>query len=102
MITIPLEGGAVNAHQSFSINLGDNNCDFIVNYNTQAQGWFVDISVDSVPKITGMALVANCEISKSYNSDIGRFFFITTDNTDVTLDNLGKSNQLLWESSDGE
>ena len=102
MITIPLDGSAVNAHQSFSITLGDNTCDFVVNYNTQAQGWFVDISVSGVSKIKGMALVANCEISKSYNSDIGRFFFVTTDNTDTTLDNLGKSNQLLWESSDGE
>lgn len=100
MIVIPLDGTAVNAHQSFSMVLGENSCDFDLNWNTQAQIWSMDISVDGVAKITGMALLPNLEISRVYNAGLGRFFFITLTDEDVTLDNLGISNQLVYVGDD--
>ena len=102
MINIPLEGTAVNGHQSFSMQLGENACDFELNWNTQAEIWSMDISVEGVSKIRGMILLANCEISLMYNAGIGRFFFVNTAGEDVTLNNLGVANQLVWEVESGE
>jgi len=39
MITIPLQGGPVNAHQIFFIQLGENFLEFHLNYITLFYGW---------------------------------------------------------------
>jgi len=96
MATIPLSGGAVNAHQEFSIQLGDNVLEFRVNYITRSPGWSVDISREGDLLIAGAMLVPGAEITKNYNAGIGRLVFV---GDEPTLDNLGTANSLVWEDA---
>lgn len=98
MITIPLLNGAANAHQVFTIQLGDNLLDFTLNYITIAgPAWSVDISREGVTLISGAMLEPNAIITDNYDADIGRLIFT---GADVTLDNLGVDNTLVWLSDD--
>ena len=96
MITIPLLNGAANAHQTFDIQLGDNLLTFTLNYITvYGPAWSVDISLDDVELISGTMLEPNAVITDNYNANIGRLVFV---GADVTLDNLGVDNKLVWVS----
>lgn len=98
MITIPLLNGAENAHQVFTIQLGDNLLVFTVNYITEAgPAWSVDITREGVTLISGAMLEPNAIITENYNADIGQLVFI---GAEVTLDNLGTDNRLVWVSDD--
>jgi hypothetical protein len=98
MITIPLLSGANNAHYSFDKQLGDNFLQFTVNFVTLAgPSWSVDISREGVELISGAMLEPNAIISDGYNAGIGRLIFV---GDDVTLDNLGVDNKLVWLSDD--
>jgi hypothetical protein len=98
MITVPLLNGSANAHQVFTIQLGVNSLQFTINYVTVAgPAWSVDISREGVALISGAMLEPNAVITDNYNADIGRLVF-TGD--DVTLDNLGTFNRLVWVSDD--
>ena len=98
MITIPLLNGANNAHQQFTFQLGDNFLQFTVNFVTLAgPSWSVDISREGVELISGAMLEPNAIITDNYNADIGRLIFV---GDDVTLDNLGVDNKLVWLSDD--
>ena len=94
MITIPLKGGASNAHQKFFVQLGENFLEFNLNYITRFPGWSVDILREGVPLINVAMLVPGAEITKNFNAGIGRLLFV---GDDTTIDNLGKSNKLVWE-----
>lgn len=94
MINIPLLNGASNAHQSFSIQLGDNFLTFVINYVTEAgPAWSVDISREGVLLISGAMLEPNAIITDNYNANIGKLVFV---GDDVTLNNLGVDNNLVW------
>lgn len=96
MITIPLLNGANNAHYEFTIQLGDNFLQFVVNYITESgPSWSVDISREGVTLINGAMLEPNAIITDNYNAGIGRLVFV---GDDVTLDNLGVDNKLVWVS----
>lgn len=96
MITIPLLNGAANAHQVFNKQLGDNFLQFTINYVTLAgPSWSVDISREGVVLINGAMLEPNAIITDNYDADIGRLIFT---GEDVTLDNLGLDNKLVWVS----
>ena len=98
MITIPLLNGSANAHQEFNIQLGDNFLQFTVNYITEAgPAWSVDIELEGVELISGAMLEPNAVITDNYDADIGRLVFT---GSDVTLDNLGVDNKLVWLSDD--
>ena len=98
MITIPLLNGAANAHQKFTIQLGDNLLVFVVNYITLAgPAWSVDITREGVTLVSGAMLEPNAIITDNYNAGIGRLVFT---GADVTLDNLGADNRLVWVSDD--
>jgi len=98
MITIPLKNGASNAHQIFTIQLGDNFLQFTLNYVTVAgPAWSVDISREGVTLISGAMLEPNAVITDGYEAGIGKLVFI---GDDVTLDNLGVNNRLVWVSDD--
>ena len=59
-VEVPLQNGAVNAHQKFNIQLGDNLLDFEVNYvgsYTGEPGWSMDISRDGSRLVSGAMLV---------------------------------------------
>lgn len=94
MIQIPLIGGASNAHQVFSIQLGENFLTFELNYITLAgPAWSLDISLAGQKIIAGAMLEPGAVITENYSSNIGRLAFV---GDDVTLDNLGVSNSLVW------
>lgn len=98
MITIPLKNGASNAHQVFTIQLGDNFLQFTINYITIAgPAWSVDISREGVALISGAMFEPNAVITAGYEAGIGDLVFI---GDDVTLDNLGVNNKLVWVPDD--
>lgn len=97
MQEIPLSNGSVNAHQQFSLQLGDNYLDFQVNYisYTDTPSWTMNILRDGTPLVMGAMLVPGADVTSSYRANIGRFVFI---GDEVTLDNLGANNHLVWVS----
>lgn len=98
IIGVPLKNGAANAHQIFSIQLGDNFLEFTLNYITESgPAWSCNISREGVTLIAGAMLEPGAEITENYEADIGSLYFV---GSDVTLDNLGVNNKLIWVSDD--
>lgn len=97
MIEIALKAGSANAHQRFTQRLGDNLLEFHVNYLAYqgAPMWILDIYRDGAAVALGLALNAGAVMTEGYNlpDDIGRLIFV---GAEVTLDNLGKDNHLVW------
>jgi len=92
MIEIPLQSGAINSHQRFSIQLGNNLVDFRLDWNYLYNRWLVNITIEGVAKLSGGVLAAGGTINRSV-TDMGRLYFV---GDDATLDNLGQSNHLVW------
>ena len=97
MIEIPLQGGAVNAHQIFTMQLGENTLDFTLNYVTLYDSWSLDIERDDVSLVNGAMLEPGSDIIKTYNAGIGKLIFV---GDEPTLDNLGSANHLVWVPDD--
>ena len=97
MINIPLSAGSVNAHQIFSIQLGDNLLEFPINYVTyiDVPTWSADIYRDGSALALGAMLVSGANIMAGYDAGIGKIFFV---GSEATLDNLGIDNKLVWVS----
>ncbi|WP_289281571.1 MULTISPECIES: phage baseplate plug family protein [unclassified Methylophaga] len=95
MITIPLLAGSENAHQQFSMQLGNNYIDFVINYVSYLDlpAWTVDLYRDGTPLVYGAMLEPNANIIEGYQLGIGSLVFI---GEEVTLDNLGIDNALIW------
>lgn len=89
---IPLIGGAVNAHHTFSVQLGDRLIGFRLNYLQTGQ-WVVDLSENNVVIAAGLNLESECDIIEGYNLALGQLVFI---GDDTTLNNLGINNGLFW------
>jgi len=95
---VPLQNGAANAHQLFTMQLGDNLLQFTLNYITLAgPAWSMDIAREGVQLVAGAMLEPNTDVTLGFEADIGRFIF-TGD--EVTLDNLGTANKLTWVYDD--
>lgn len=94
MMEIPLVGGAVNAHQTFSVQLGENFITFALTYISSGQ-WACDMSRAGAVIIAGAMLEVGADIIRSWNltDDIGQ---IVLSGDDTTLDNLGVDNTLVW------
>lgn len=95
---IPLDAGSVNAHQTFSVQLGDNFLAFTLDYKQTGQ-WSMNIDREGVRLVSGAMLETNCDIieRQGLTDDIGRFVLT---GADTTLDNLGIANTLTWVSPD--
>lgn len=98
MQNIPLQGGAFNAHQQFSVQLGDNLVDFDINYQQSGQ-WSLDLYQDGVIICAGAMLEPNADVIESWNLEgvIGSLVFT---GLEATLENLGNDNTLTWLSPD--
>lgn len=94
-IQIPLVGGSVNAHQTFTMALGGRTLDFTLNYieTLEQPQWSMDISENGQALISGATLEPSRDVIRVYNAGIGKLYFI---GEEVTLDNLGVDNQLIW------
>lgn len=98
MENVPLQNGAANAHQVFTMQLGDNLLEFRLNYITLAgPAWSMDILREGVLLVAGAMLEPDTIITRNYGADIGRFIFT---GAEVTLDNLGLDNKLTWVADD--
>lgn len=95
MELIPLAAGAANAHQEFTLQLGDNYLDFVLNYvsYTDTPAWSMDIYRDGTALVMGAMLEPGCDVIESYRAGIGRLVFT---GEPVTLNNLGITNALTW------
>ena len=94
MINIELNGGAANAHQTFTMVLSDRNLNFKLDWNTLNEYWSLSVFEGETNIIYNMCLLPNCEISRVDPVDIGGAFFFV--GQEPTLDNLGKDNFLIW------
>ena len=99
---VPLEGGQINAHQLFSIKLGDNLLDFRMDYRTTLDQWSINISQNGEIIVAGAMLEPNADIIKAWNlgSTIGRLVCVSLDGSNPTLTNIGTNIRLLWYSPD--
>ncbi len=95
MITIPLLAGPANAHQHFSMQLGNNFLDFEVNYLSYLDypAWCLNIYRDGTPLVLGAMLEPGADIIESYQAKIGSLVFT---GKQATLDSLGIDNTLTW------
>ncbi|MFL1558572.1 phage baseplate plug protein [Pseudomonas sp. O11] len=95
MITIPLAAGVDNAHQRFSVQLGDNLISFEVDFISYlgAPAWSMNLVRGGVRLAAGAMLEPGSDIIQSYRAGIGQLVFT---GKDVTLDNLGIDNFLVW------
>lgn len=95
MLEIPLVGGSVNAHQVFTMQLGENLLNFEIDYITSldAPAWSMNIYKNDVPLVYGAMLEPGSDVVDFYVAGIGRLIFV---GDEVTLDNLGSDNHLLW------
>lgn len=93
MITIPLQGGAVNAHQILEIQLGDNTVEFRINWVTTQGYWSADLYVEGVLQCAGVVLLPGDELIGKFNTGLG---LLVLAGEQPTLDNLGNANQLVW------
>lgn len=97
MTEIPLSSGSANAHQRFGIQLGDNYLDFQIDYLSYLDkpAWTMNILRDGTYLVTGAMLVPGADVINGYRAGIGRLVFV---GDEVTLDNLGIDNHLVWVS----
>lgn len=95
MLVIPLRAGAGNAHQRFSVQLGDNALDFRVDFISYLEypAWTLSIIRDGSALVSGAMLEPGCDVIQGYRAGIGQLVFV---GRQVTLDNLGIENSLVW------
>lgn len=95
MQTIPLAAGVDNAHQRFSVQLGDNLVAFQIDFISylDAPAWSMNLTRGGVRLASGVMLEPGSDIIQSYRTGIGQLVFT---GKDVTLDNLGIDNFLVW------
>lgn len=95
MLTIPLAAGVDNSHQRFSVQLGDNLISFQVDFISYlgAPAWSMNLTRGGVRLASGVMLEPGSDIIESYQAGIGQLVFT---GKDVTLDNLGVDNFLVW------
>ena len=95
MLTIPLASGPANAHQRFSVQLGDNLIDFEIDYVSYLDfpAWSMTLRRDGSVLVAGAMLEPGCDVISGYGAGIGRMIFT---GEEATLDNLGTANALTW------
>lgn len=95
MLTIPLGAGAANAHQRFSVQLGDSLIDFELDFISylDSPDWSMNLVRDGTRLVSGAMLEPGCDVIQSYRAGIGQLVFT---GAEVTLDNLGIENFLVW------
>lgn len=95
MVTIPLAAGVDNAHQRFSVQLGDNLVAFEVDFISylDAPAWSMNLIRGGTMLASGVMLEPGSDVIQSYRTGLGQMVFT---GKEVTLDNLGIDNFLVW------
>lgn len=95
MLTIPLGAGASNSHQRFGVQLGESLINFEIDFISylDAPAWSMNLLRDGSMIVSGAMLEPGSDIIQSYRAGIGQIVFT---GNDVTLNNLGIENFLVW------
>ena len=95
MLAIPLTSGAANAHQRFSVQLGENLLSFEIDFVSYLDEpyWSMNIIRDGSMLVAGAMLEPGCDVIQGYRAGIGMLVFT---GAEVTLNNLGIDNALTW------
>jgi len=101
MQVIPLRAGAANAHDRFTVQLGDNSILFHVDFVSYLEypAWTISLFRDGSPLVRGAMLEPGCDVISGYRAGIGQLVFV---GQPVTLNNLGIDNQLVWVAPEVE
>jgi hypothetical protein len=101
-LLVPIQGGAINSHQDFTIQLGENLMAFRLDWKYTINMWFVNITIGEDLIIAGATLQPNADIIQHWNltTTLGRLVCVSIENTNPTLDNIGDVVKLLWYSPD--
>lgn len=101
---IPLEGGAINAHQEFSVQLGENLFEFRLDWKQTIRKWAVNITIGENMVVAGALLIANTDIIDqwSLSDTLGRLVCVSMTGDNPSLDNIGTDIRLLWYAPDGQ
>ncbi len=92
---IPVEGGAINAHQQIEVQLGENLTTINLDYIHSTKQWAMQLSVDGEVIVAGAMLEPETDIIQAWHiwPTFGRMVIV---GEDPTLDNLGIANSLVW------
>ncbi len=97
-LVIPLRAGAQNAHSQLTVQLGDELLELHLNYITLAgPAWSMDIYREGVLLLPGVMLEPGVILTEVTDIGIGTMMF---SGDEVTLDNLGIANNLVWTNDD--
>ena len=94
-VTIPL----TNSPESFfRIELNGKQLDFRTLYNSRDGVWSFDVSENGSPLKNGISLVLGTDLLKAYNTGIGSFVMVDTENNgvDADADSIGTRQILLY------
>lgn len=99
MLEIPIQGGAVNAHQTFSATLGGREITFKLDFMSYAEvpSWSMELYENERLIIAGIVLRCGCDMLAPYQLGLGALIMT---GEEPTLDNLGVRNTLIWASED--
>lgn len=95
MKQIPLEGGAINAHQTFTVTLGDREITFELDFMgyTDHPAWNCNLYENGKPLVYGLLLVTGGDLLAPYHLNLGQLWMA---GDEPTLENLGIDNELVW------
>lgn len=101
MKEILISGGAENAHQTFTANLGGKELTFRLDFMTYVENpaWNLDISMKGETLVCGLLLKCGVDLLKPYHLGIGKLVMV---GDEPTLQNLGVQNSLVWIAEDEE
>lgn len=99
MKVIPLSGGAKNAHQTFSVLLGDRELTMRLDFMAyiDVPSWNLTIEEDEEVLVEGLLLRCGCDMIAPYQLGLGKLVIV---GEEPTLDNLGVTNELVWVAED--
>lgn len=101
MKEIPLQGGAVNAHQTFSAVLGEVEVTFKLDYLAYIKNpaWNLTLMKGTDVLVEGLLLKCGCDLLAPYNLGIGSLVMV---GEEPNINNLGTENTLVWIAEDEE
>lgn len=101
MQKIELQSGAANAHQSFTVTLGERDITFRLDWMPYQfiPKWNLNLYEGDTPLVLGLILAVGCDLLEAYHLGIGKLVLV---GDEPTLENLGTNNSLVLVGEDEE
>lgn len=92
-----VESGAVNAHQQFELQVNGAVYDLRLDYIEQAGSWTLSVIQDGERLADGVMLYGGANLFSAFPklTNTARLYVV---GDEPTLDNLGVTNSIVWES----